>query len=80
MVQVGKPDLLKVFKEVLVMKILVINSGSSSIKYQFIGMDGEKVLCKGIAERIGISGSRLIHKIGSENIFWKRICLIMKLH
>lgn len=48
------------------MKILVINSGSSSIKYQFIDMDGEKVLCKGIAERIGISGSRLIHKVGSE--------------
>ena len=48
------------------MKILVINSGSSSVKYQFIDMNGEKVLCKGIAERIGISGSRLIHKVRGE--------------
>ena len=31
------------------MKILVINCGSSSLKYQLIDMDGEKVLCKGTA-------------------------------
>ena len=30
------------------MKILVINCGSSSLKYQLIDMDGEKVLCKGL--------------------------------
>jgi acetate kinase len=35
------------------MKILVLNSGSSSVKYQLIEMDGEKVIAKGIVERIG---------------------------
>ncbi len=48
------------------MKILVINSGSSSVKYQFIDMEGEKVLCKGIAERIGLHGSRIVHRVGKE--------------
>ncbi len=48
------------------MKILVINSGSSSIKYQLVDMDGEKVMAKGLAERIGITGSRLKHKRNSE--------------
>lgn len=43
------------------MKILVINSGSSSLKYQLIDMDGEKVLAKGLCERIGIDG-RLKHE------------------
>ena len=41
------------------MKILVINSGSSSIKYQLFNMTEEEVLAKGIVERIGIEGSRL---------------------
>ena len=36
------------------MKILVINAGSSSIKYQLIDMDDESVIAKGQAERIGI--------------------------
>ena len=36
------------------MKVLVINCGSSSLKYQLIDMDGEKVLCKGLCERIGM--------------------------
>ena len=44
------------------MKILVINCGSSSLKYQLIDMDGEKVLCKGLCERIGIEGSKIVHK------------------
>ncbi len=35
------------------MKILVLNSGSSSVKYQLIEMEGEEVICKGIVERIG---------------------------
>ena len=39
------------------MKILVINAGSSSLKYQFIDMKNEKVLAKGICERIGIGGN-----------------------
>ncbi|NLW65765.1 MAG: acetate kinase [Clostridiales bacterium] len=38
------------------MKILVINAGSSSLKYQLIDMEGEKVLAKGLCERIGIDG------------------------
>ena len=43
------------------MKILVRNCGSSSLKYQHIDMDGEKVLAKGLVERIGIEGSRIKH-------------------
>lgn len=43
------------------MKILVINCGSSSLKYQLIDMDGEKVLAKGLVERIGIEGSKIKH-------------------
>ncbi len=39
------------------MKILVINAGSSSLKYQLIDMDGEKVLAKGNCERIGTEGA-----------------------
>lgn len=40
------------------MKILVINAGSSSLKYQLIDMDTEAVLAKGLCERIGIEGSK----------------------
>ena len=36
------------------MKILVINCGSSSLKYQLIDMEGETVMAKGLCERIGI--------------------------
>ncbi len=43
------------------MKILVINAGSSSLKYQLIDMDSESVLAKGNAERIGIANSQLAH-------------------
>ena len=49
------------------MKILVINCGSSSLKYQLIDMTDESVLCKGLCERIGIEGSKITHKAkGSE--------------
>lgn len=44
------------------MKILVINCGSSSLKYQFLDMEGEKLLASGLVERIGIEGSRLKHE------------------
>lgn len=44
------------------MNILVINSGSSSLKYQLIDMNGEIVLAKGLVERIGIEGSKLINE------------------
>ena len=43
------------------MKILVINAGSSSLKYQLIDMENEEVLAKGLCERIGIEGSKLNH-------------------
>lgn len=44
------------------MKILVINCGSSSLKYQLINMEDESVLAKGLCERIAIDGSKLSHK------------------
>lgn len=44
------------------MKILVINAGSSSLKYQLFDMDDEKVLAKGNCERIGMEGSLIGHK------------------
>ena len=44
------------------MKILVINCGSSSLKYQLIDMEHESVLAKGLCERIGIAGSKLTHQ------------------
>ncbi|WP_298778343.1 acetate kinase [uncultured Fretibacterium sp.] len=49
------------------MKILVINCGSSSLKYQLFDMDHESVLAKGLVERIGIDGSQIKHmKTGLE--------------
>lgn len=47
------------------MKILVVNAGSSSLKYQLIEMDNESVIAKGVCERIGQRTSVLIHS-GSE--------------
>lgn len=44
------------------MNILVINCGSSSLKYQLIDMANEGVLAKGLCERIGIEGSKLTHQ------------------
>ena len=43
------------------MKVLVINAGSSSLKYKLIDMDTEAVMAKGLCERIGIDGSKLTH-------------------
>ena len=43
------------------MNVLVINCGSSSLKYQLINSDTEEVLAKGLCERIGIDGSRITH-------------------
>ena len=54
------------------MKILVVNAGSSSLKYQLIDMATEKVLAKGGCERIGIDGSILTAKgNGNEKIYKK---------
>ena len=44
------------------MKVLVLNCGSSSLKYQLIDMETENVMAKGLCERIGIEGSRLKHQ------------------
>ena len=48
------------------MKILVLNSGSSSLKYQVIDMQTESVLAKGYFERIGQADSFLTHKVNGE--------------
>ena len=50
------------------MKVLVINCGSSSLKYQLFDMTDESVLCKGLVERIGIDGSKLTHKVNDEKL------------
>lgn len=47
------------------MKILVINSGSSSLKYQVINMENEKILLKGLVERIGEKKSSIKHENGT---------------
>lgn len=44
------------------MNVLVINCGSSSLKYQLISSDTEEVLAKGLCERIGIDGSAITHQ------------------
>ncbi|MBQ8537218.1 MAG: acetate kinase, partial [Clostridia bacterium] len=48
------------------MKILVLNAGSSSLKYQLLDMEGEKLIAKGLVERIGQKGSKLTHKVNGE--------------
>lgn len=49
------------------MKVLVINCGSSSLKYQVLDMTNETLLAKGLVERIGIEGSTITHeKIGMD--------------
>lgn len=51
------------------MKILVINTGSSSLKYQLIDMSNESVLAKGLCDRIGIDNSFIKHtKTGSDTV------------
>ena len=51
------------------MNVLVINAGSSSIKYQLINMENEKELAKGIAERIGFDNSVLKHKPDNKDAY-----------
>ena len=46
------------------MNILVLNCGSSSLKYQLFDMTKESVMAKGRVERIGMEGSFLIHESG----------------
>jgi len=53
------------------MKVLVLNCGSSSLKYQLFDMTTEEVLAKGLIERIGIEGSRIKHeKTGDEPVIF----------
>ena len=49
------------------MKVLVINAGSSSLKYQLIDMDTENVIAKGLCERIGLDKSLLTHKANGKS-------------
>ena len=56
------------------MKVLVVNAGSSSLKYQLFDMETEEVIAKGNAERIGLDGSFLKHKAnGVETILKKEL-------
>lgn len=60
------------------MKILVINAGSSSIKYQLIDMENEDVLAKGLCDRIGIDGGNFKHKVEGREDY--KIDIQMKNH
>ena len=57
------------------MKVLVINAGSSSLKYQLLDTETEAVLAKGNCERIGIDGSRIIHKTSGKSEYVKETSL-----
>lgn len=50
------------------MNVLVINCGSSSLKFQLINSESEKVLAKGLCERIGIDGSLTYQPAGGEKV------------
>ena len=50
------------------MNVLVINCGSSSLKFQLINSDSEQVLAKGLCERIGIDGSLTYQPVGGEKV------------
>jgi len=50
------------------MKIVVLNAGSSSLKYQVIQMPSEKVLCIGLVERIGLNNAIFSHKKGNKKL------------
>lgn len=52
------------------MKILVINAGSSSLKYQLINMDTSAVMAKGVCERIGVDGA-ITHKTEDGRVYKK---------
>ena len=60
------------------MKVLVVNAGSSSLKYQLMDTNTEEVLAKGICERIGIEGGAFKHKVpGREDL---KLSVDMKNH
>lgn len=54
------------------MKILVLNCGSSSIKFQFFNMENKTVLAKGLVEKIGLNGSQLkLNKFNGEQVIFE---------
>lgn len=55
------------------MKILVINAGSSSLKYQLIDVDTNEVIAKGLCERIGIENSKITYKPTGKDKY-ERVC------
>ena len=57
------------------MKVLVINAGSSSCKYQLFEMDNESVLCSGLVERIGEGTGKLTHKLAPDSAAEKKLVL-----
>lgn len=57
------------------MKVLVVNAGSSSLKYQLFNTDNGDVIAKGNCERIGIDGSRIIHKVSGKDDYIKEMPL-----
>ena len=63
------------------MNILVINCGSSSLKYQLIDSISEEVLAKGLCERIGAAGRVLTHKTNDgRNKSIRTYCIIWRKH
>ncbi|QGT99083.1 Acetate kinase [Candidatus Syntrophocurvum alkaliphilum] len=55
------------------MKILVVNAGSSSIKYQVVDMTDESLLAKGLVDRVGIPGTTLEHEpVGKDEVVIKK--------
>jgi len=56
------------------MKVLVINSGSSSIKYQLFNMPSEEVICSGMVERIGLENPKIKYKSATNEI--EKVCRI----
>ena len=57
------------------MKVLVVNAGSSSLKYQLFDTASNTVLAKGNCERIGIDGSRIVHKTAGKSEYVKETAL-----
>ena len=60
------------------MNVLVVNCGSSSLKYQLIDSDSEAVLAKGLCERIGIDGRLTYQKAGLDKEITEHRCLHIK--
>ncbi len=57
------------------MKVLVINAGSSSLKYQLIDMETSTVIAKGVCERIGIEGSSITHKRPGKEKYFESVAI-----